>query len=197
MLCMRALGRLVRYVLDTASWILLECQSAVAYRLWGIEGVDRLLPRCSASNLAHLLRRFGAAVGSNSDLQCGLIIHNARRDYANLVIGDHCHLGRDVLLDLRDAIRVEDCVTISMRAMILTHTDVGCSPLKNKAFPASQSPVLIKQGAYIGAGVIIVQGVTLGECAVVGCGAVVAEDIPAYSVAVGVPAKVIRSIGVE
>ncbi len=57
--------------------------------------------------------------------------------------------------------------------------------------------IIIKQGAWIGAGVIILPNVTIGECAVVGAGAVVTKDVPAYTVAVGVPAKVIKKLEVR
>lgn len=54
-------------------------------------------------------------------------------------------------------------------------------------------PIVIKDGAHIGIGAIIMPGVTIGEGAVIGAGAVVTRDIPAYSVAVGAPAKVIKT----
>ena len=53
-------------------------------------------------------------------------------------------------------------------------------------------PIVIKDGAHIGIGAIIMPGVTIGEGAVIGAGAVVTKDIPAYSIAVGVPARVIK-----
>ena len=52
--------------------------------------------------------------------------------------------------------------------------------------------VTIKEDSWIGAGVIIFDNVTIGRHAVVGAGSVVRNDIPDYSVAAGVPAKVIR-----
>lgn len=58
-------------------------------------------------------------------------------------------------------------------------------------------PIVIKDGAHIGIGAIIMPGVTIGEGAVIGAGAVVTKDIPAYSVAVGVPARVIKTFNQE
>ncbi len=54
-------------------------------------------------------------------------------------------------------------------------------------------PIVIKDGAHIGIGSIIMPGVTIGEGAVIGAGSVVTRDIPPYSVAVGAPAKVIKT----
>lgn len=55
-------------------------------------------------------------------------------------------------------------------------------------------PVLICRGAWLGAAVIVLPGVIIGENAVIGAGAIVTRDIPPHSVAVGNPAKVIRTI---
>jgi len=59
--------------------------------------------------------------------------------------------------------------------------------------PLKISKVTIKDGAHIGIGAIIMPGVTIGEGAVIGAGSVITKDIPAYSIAVGVPAKVIKT----
>lgn len=55
------------------------------------------------------------------------------------------------------------------------------------------APIVIKDGAHVGIGAIIMPGVTIGEGAVIGAGSVVTKDIPPYCVAVGAPAKVIKS----
>ena len=54
-------------------------------------------------------------------------------------------------------------------------------------------PIVIKDGAHIGIGAIIMPGVTIGEGAVIGAGSVVTKDIPPYCVAVGAPARVIKT----
>ena len=58
--------------------------------------------------------------------------------------------------------------------------------------PLKLAKVVIKDGAHIGIGAIIMPGVTIGEGAVIGAGSVVTKDIPPYTVAVGAPAKVIK-----
>ena len=55
-------------------------------------------------------------------------------------------------------------------------------------------PVLLKSGCWIGAGVIILPGVTIGENSVVGAGSVVTKDVPPATVAAGNPAQIIRNI---
>lgn len=172
----------------------MQCRVVLAYRIWGIDGATRLLLFCDNAYTEYVLKKFGAAIGPASDLHSPLSIHNAQRDYTHLTIGQQCHVGQEVFLDLCDAIILEDCVTISMRVMILTHTDVGKSPLRESNLPPRHLPVVIKRGAYVGAGVIILQGVTIGERSVIGAGAVVVDSIPPHSIAVGVPARVIKSL---
>lgn len=61
--------------------------------------------------------------------------------------------------------------------------------------PLKYAPIVIKDGAHIGIGSIIMPGVTIGEGAVIGAGAVVTKDVPDYCVAVGVPARVVKTLG--
>jgi acetyltransferase-like isoleucine patch superfamily enzyme len=58
-------------------------------------------------------------------------------------------------------------------------------------------PVAIEDGCWIGGGVIIVPGVTIGKGSVIGAGSVVTKDIPANSLAVGNPCRVIRKLNKE
>ncbi|KAB1962460.1 hypothetical protein HCZ80_06655 [Limosilactobacillus fermentum] len=79
-------------------------------------------------------------------------------------------------------------------------------PLRNPAFRAKRSLSLLscgclilltngpKNNAWLGAGVSVLAGVTIGENAIIGAGAVVDKDVPANSIAVGIPAKVIKTI---
>lgn len=54
--------------------------------------------------------------------------------------------------------------------------------------------IAIQNDAWIGAGTIILPGVTVGECSVVGAGSVVTKDVPPYTVVAGNPAKFLRRV---
>ncbi len=60
--------------------------------------------------------------------------------------------------------------------------------------PTENDSIILKKGCWVGAAAIILPGVTIGENAVIGAGSVVTKNIPAFTVAVGNPAKVIKSI---
>ncbi|MFZ1547470.1 MAG: acyltransferase [Candidatus Nitrotoga sp.] len=55
-------------------------------------------------------------------------------------------------------------------------------------------PTQVAHGVSIGSGAVILPGVTVGRCAMVGAGAVVTHDVPEYTVVVGVPARVVRTL---
>lgn len=58
-------------------------------------------------------------------------------------------------------------------------------------------PVVIKKNAWIGAGVTILPGVTIGENAIVGAAAVVTKDVPANTIVVGNPARMVRKVELD
>ena len=60
-----------------------------------------------------------------------------------------------------------------------------------------EAPIVIKKGAWVGSGAIVLKGVTLGEHCVVGAGSIVTKDIPPKAVVVGNPAKIIKYIDRE
>lgn len=113
-------------------------------------------------------------------------------------IGKGSKISRTVQIDDSNPSMVEigRNVWVTAGVMILCHQrdldyyEVG-KPVMD--CPLKISEVVIKDGAHIGIGAIIMPGVTIGKGAVIGAGAVVTKDIPDYCLAVGTPAKVIKS----
>ena len=58
----------------------------------------------------------------------------------------------------------------------------------------SKGPIIIEDNVWIGENACILENVRIGKCSIIGANAVVTHDIPPYSVAVGVPAKVVNTI---
>jgi maltose O-acetyltransferase len=180
--------------------LLFRVWTRIAAALYGGEGINVPLMFMPMQAVAPVLRAYGASIGERVRFKSPLVIHNsaiAGPYYERLRVGNDCYFGRELFLDLQDDIVIEDNVTISHRVMILTHTDAGSSPLKDEAVQTSQAPVVIRQGAYIGANVTILEGIEIGAGSVVGAGAVVTRSVAAGIVVAGVPARVIRSTGIE
>jgi len=112
-------------------------------------------------------------------------------------IGKNVFIGIDVFIDSTypEIITIEDSVTIVARTFIIGHSfnPIHLEKVLNKNNAPKKQGVIFRKGCYVGAQSIILPGVEIGECSIIGAGSVVTEPVPAYSVAVGVPAKVIKS----
>lgn len=113
--------------------------------------------------------------------------------------GKHVHFGKNVFanfnLTLVDDthIYVGDCVMFAPNVTIATATHPISPALREKGYQYNL-PVHIGKNCWLGAGVIVLPGVTIGENTVVGAGSVVTKDLPANVVAVGNPCRVLREI---
>ena len=115
-------------------------------------------------------------------------------DAGKVSIGENCAINHGVLLVGRSGIRIGNDVVLSARCMII---DAGLDP---SSFDSSgereyvDAPIAIGDGAWIGAGAIILPGVTIGEHSIVGAGSVVTRDVPSWTIVAGNPARIIRQI---
>jgi acetyltransferase-like isoleucine patch superfamily enzyme len=140
----------------------------------------------------------GALIGQDTILHDVRFFNAYRTGFKGLNLGRRCFVGDECLLDLADAIILEDDVTLAERVTILTHTNVGYAdhPLQ-RYFPPLQAPVRILRGAFVGVNSTILPGVQVGEGAFVAAGSLVNKDVPSWTLIGGVPAKVIRTITLE
>jgi len=88
-------------------------------------------------------------------------------------------------------ITIDDGVLIAPKVSLLSEGH-GISPSERHSL--IPKPVHIKKNAWIGAGATILQGVTVGENAVVAAGAVVSRDVPDNTIVAGVPARVVKEV---
>ncbi len=117
------------------------------------------------------------------------------------VIGERCSLGQNVVV--MNGVRVGNNVKIQNNVSVYEgvelEDDVFCGPsmvFTNVTNPRSHVSrrneyrgTLVKRGSSIGANATIICGSTLGEYSFIGAGAVIAKDVPAYALMVGVPAR--------
>ncbi len=113
--------------------------------------------------------------------------------------GKHVHFGKNIYanfnLTLVDDthIYVGDYTMFGPNVTVATAGHPILPELREKAYQYN-APVHIGKNCWIGAGVIIVPGITIGDNSVIGAGSIVTKDIPSNVVAVGNPCKVLREI---
>ena len=105
----------------------------------------------------------------------------------NVKIGNFVTVMNGALMMGRGGITLEDKVLVAANAQLISNNH---DPYEREVLICK--PILIKYGAWIGAGATILPGVTVGKYAIVGSDSVVTKDIPDYAVAVGNPAKVVK-----
>lgn len=111
-----------------------------------------------------------------------------------IIIGKNVYIGYDVTFDriYPELITIEDYVEIGDKSIISAH-ERGSIIFRDK-YPRKLKPVLLKRGAWIMPGVIIIPGVTVGEMSVIATGSVVTKDVPSKKMVAGVPAKIIKDL---
>ena len=108
-------------------------------------------------------------------------------------IGNHVWIGPQAYFDARQLV-LEDYVGWGPGAKVLGSAHTG-EPIEDPIITTDLviKPVVVETGADVGMNASILPGVRIGAHAIVGAGAVVTSDVPAYAIAAGVPARVLRS----
>jgi UDP-2-acetamido-3-amino-2,3-dideoxy-glucuronate N-acetyltransferase len=149
----------------------------------------------------------GAVVHPTAIVDAGATVGEGTRIWhwvhvsAGAVIGERCSLGQNVYVG--NAVRIGNGVKIqnnvSVYDRVTLEDGVFCGPsmvFTNVYNPRAEierkdqyRPTLVRRGATLGANSTILCGVTIGEYAFIGAGAVVLSDVPEYALMVGVPAR--------
>lgn len=129
------------------------------------------------------------AFGTDSEIRPGF-----RCDYgANVFIGERFFANFGfIALDVA-RIAIGDDVQVGPNVQLLTPTH-PVEPQARREKWESAEPITIGDNVWIGGGAIVLAGVTVGSDSVIGAGAVVTRDVPARTVAVGSPARVVREL---
>lgn len=114
-------------------------------------------------------------------------------------IGKSVSIGHSVAADVGNTnlIHIEDNVILTNHCIILCHRRNLKDYRKyddGTQLPYIYEPVTLKKGCQIGMGSIIMPGVTVGEGAIIGAHSVVTRDIPAWTIAVGNPCRVVKEV---
>ena len=149
-----------------------------------------------SSILSRLFNKIGTNVNIDTPFYC---------DY-----GKHISIGRNVIINMNcifvdcNKISIGDNVLIASNVQLCTAThpvnpierlvENWSTDSKIPYFRTFALPIIVENNVWVGAGAIILPGVTIGENSVIGAGSIVNKPIPKNSVAVGNPCKVIKNV---
>ena len=137
-----------------------------------------------------LVNLYGCAIGRDSRIGAFVEIQKGAR------IGERCKISSHSFVC--EGVAIEDEVFVGHGVMFIN--DRMPRATANDGAPQTEAdweciPTLVKRGASIGSGAAILCGVTIGERALVGAGAVVTKDVPPGAVVAGVPARLMARAG--
>lgn len=140
----------------------------------------------------YFFRLLGVKLGINARISNKIDLIG---DYHNLVLGDNSEINYGVFLLAKDFIFLGKNSTLAYKATILTSSNPN-SPYNelSELYPKKIAPVKIGDNVWIGAGAIILPGVTIGDYSVVAAGAVVNRNVPSGVLVAGIPARIIKKI---
>jgi len=154
---------------------------------------DAVLRRLSASALVRpsirnlILRRARVHVGSARILR-GLSVTGS-----GLSVADEVFINVDCFIEAEAEVLIGPGVSLAMGVRLLTVThDIGGSGARAGAMRVA--PIRVGRGSWLGAGVTVLPGVSIGEGCIIAAGAVVHRDVDPNSMVAGVPARFVRSL---
>jgi len=138
-------------------------------------------------------RLAGVRVGAGTVIAGRVRLSGAGRPAERLHIGPNCFINDQVWFNLGGDVTIQEGVSIGMECLVLTETHELAGPTARAGSAVTES-VVIERGAWLGARVTLLPGVTVGSGSVVAAGSVVPASLPPNVLAAGVPARVIRSL---
>lgn len=151
-------------------------------------------------------------IGEHCEIKGGICVYGGGR----IQIGKHLYMGGYSYIHAADSIQIGECVIISNHVRIMDNNshptspderwnmsvagreqdDGSVSPLWDST-RAEHSPVVIEDNVWIGEFASVLKGVTVGKGSIIGSHCVVTKDVPPYSIVVGNPARVVKTIQPE
>lgn len=138
----------------------------------------------SSSLRVHLLRAFGARIGTGATIKPSVQIKYPW----HLVVGDHCWIGEHVWIDNLTTVTISSHCCLSQGAYLCT----GNHDWSDPSFGLRISPIRLEEGAWVGAKAILVPGALLERGAIAAAGAVITGTIPTCHIYAGNPAQFVK-----
>ena len=180
---------MLRMICRNVKLIIVEIYNKILFKAYFFahSGLLRKPLHCQGIKFLH--------IGSNVTIDKGSRIDCYKNNdfIPNLSIGSNTMISYNFTCLCSTELKIEENVLIASNVLITTenHGNIpgDISYLNQKLI---SKPILIKRNAWIGEKTVILPGLTIGEWSIVGANSVVTKSIPAYSIAVGNPAKVIK-----
>jgi UDP-2-acetamido-3-amino-2,3-dideoxy-glucuronate N-acetyltransferase len=156
--------------------------------------------------MPQILIHSSAIIDAGAQIGAGTHIWHFCHVMPGAMIGKNCNIGQNVFVDnnvfIGNGVKIQNNVSVYNAVTLQDDVFVGPSVVfTNVINPRSFierknefKSTLVKKGASIGANATIVCGITIGEYAMIGAGAVVTKDVEAYALVVGNPAKQVGTV---
>jgi acetyltransferase-like isoleucine patch superfamily enzyme len=132
----------------------------------------------------------GLTIGNRVEVEHDVFLKLVARE-ASLKIGDHTFVGRGCEIDVAGTITIGAHTLLAPGVFITDHAHNQSAAKRFDEQGNRIAPVVIGDDAWLGVRSVILAGVTIGNGAIVGAGAVVTKDVEPYAIVAGVPARVI------
>lgn len=172
----------------------------LAGKIFGISYIVGYLRNPDPLISVRLLRAFGARIGEGTTIKRSIYLDNTYEDessagdFSHLEIGRNCYIGDCTYLDLANKVSIKDNVVISGGVSFVTHADCNRSKYLEKVYPRTCKKIVVEDGVWIAFRVTVLNGVTIGENAVITAHSLVQKDAEKYCLYGGIPAKKLKSL---
>lgn len=127
-----------------------------------------------------------------SDKKTRLTVWSDKKDIDGIVIGDHVLISPGVRISAANSIRIADSCMLASHVYI---TDSDWHGIYDRSMPPLEyDSVVLEENVWVGDSAIVCKGVRIGKNTIIGAGSVVTADVPSNVIAVGNPARVVRTL---
>lgn len=196
----RLIARLTHLFISVRTLQILKAPFKVFYAYWISEELKSHGDNNDIGGFSYLIGGKYISIGSNMYIGKRIVWEVYKvKDTPSLSFGDNSSFGDEGHITCINMVKIGNGVRFG-RKVFITDNAHGASDRLLLDIPAtkrpltSKGPVIIEDNVWIGEMSCIMPGVTIGRGAIIAANAVVTHDIPAYSVAAGIPAKVVKQL---
>jgi acetyltransferase-like isoleucine patch superfamily enzyme len=132
---------------------------------------------------------------ASPDRKVRFTIWAGNENIKGIELGDYCLISPGVRIAAANQIKIGDNCMLASGAYL---TDSDWHDIYDRSMPVgNSSPIILEDNVWIGDSAIVCKGVTIGRNSIIGAGSIVVSDIPANTIAVGNPAKVVKHLDLD